>query len=107
METLLPNDQLAVLVIGLLVPLVGYLLNYVGPWIDEKVKGVVQVVVAAVAAGLYQAVEAGGLGLNDVTLQLIVTAILGALAAHKLLWLPSGISTSLGGGRNKTEHAVG
>jgi hypothetical protein len=87
--------------------LVGYLLNYIGPWIDERVKGTVQVVVAAVAAALYQAVEAGNLGLNDVTLQLVVTAILGALAAHKLLWLPSGISTSLGGGRNKTEHAVG
>lgn len=107
METLLPDAQLTVLVIGLLVPLAGYLLNYVAPWIDERVKGIVQVVVAAVAAALYQAVEAGNLGLNDVTLQLVVTAILGALAAHKLLWLPSGISTSLGGGRNKTEHAVG
>jgi hypothetical protein len=101
MEMLLPDNQLAVLVIGLLVPLAGYLLNYAGPWASEKVKGLVQVAVAAVAAGLYQAVEAGNLGLNDVTLQLVVTAVLGALAAHKLLWLPSGISTSLGGGRNK------
>lgn len=100
-EVLLPATQLAVLAVGLLVPLVGYALNYVGPWLDEKVKGIVQVVVAAIAAGLYQAIDVGNFGFNNTTLQLVVTAILAALAAHHLLWKPSGISTALGGGRNK------
>lgn len=100
-EVILPATQLAVLAIGLLTPLVGYVLNYLGPWVDERVKGVVQVLVAAIAAGLYQALDAGHLGFNNTTLQLVITAVLAALAAHHWLWKPSGISTTLGGGRNK------
>lgn len=100
-KLLVSQDQLWVLVIGSIVPLVGYVLNYLGPWVDEKIKAVVQVLVAAVAAALYTALETNVLGLNSQTLQLVVTAIVAALAAHHWLWKPSTISTELGGGRNK------
>lgn len=99
-EVLLPSIQVAVIAIGSLVPLVSYVLNHFAPWADEKIKGIVQVVVAAISAGLYQALDAGGLGFNNTTLQLVITAIFAALAAHHLLWKPSGISTRLGGGQN-------
>lgn len=99
-EVLLPTTQLIVLAIGLLTPVVGYVVNYYAPWCDEKVKGIIQVVVAAVAAGLYQSLEAGNFGANNETLQLVITAIIAALSAHKLFWKPSGISTTLGGGSN-------
>ncbi len=104
-ETVLPNLQVYVLAIGTLVPLASYVLNHFAPWADERVKGIVQVVVAAVAAALYQALAAGNLGLNGATLELVLTAIIGALGAHKLLWSPSGISTSLGGGSDAADSA--
>ena len=99
-EVLLPTTQIAVLSIGLLTPIVGYIINHFGPWVDEKVKGIIQLVVAAAAAGLYQAVEVDTFGWNNTTLQLVVTAILAALTAHKFFYVPSGISTTLGGGSN-------
>lgn len=97
----LPTDQVWALVAGALVPAVGYVLNHHAPWIDEKIKAIIQVLVAAVAGGLAQAIAAGDVGFNDVTLQFVVTAVMAALAAHKFFWLPSGLSTRLGGGTNR------
>lgn len=97
----LDNPQFAVLLIGSLVPLVGYVLNTYAPWVDEKVKGVVQVVVAAVAGGLYTALETKVFGFNSETAQLVFSAVLAALSAHHLLWKPANISSALGGGQNK------
>jgi hypothetical protein len=96
----LPAIQAVAVLIGFLSPLVTYVLNHYAPWADEKIKAVVQVVVAAVAAGLYQAIEVGSIGFNSVTLQLVSTAVFAALLTHKILWLPSGISAKLGGGTN-------
>lgn len=100
MHLLLSATQIVVFAIGSLVPLVTYVLNHYAPWADEKVKGVVTVVVAAIAAGLYQALDAGHLGFNATTLQLVLTAIVGALAAHNWLYTKSGINLALGGGSN-------
>jgi hypothetical protein len=99
-EVLLPNAQVVVMAIGTLVPLVTYVLNHYAPWVDEKVKGVVTVVVAAIAAGLYQAIELNDFGANDHTLQLVLSAIVAALTAHHWFYRPSGINVALGGGTN-------
>jgi mannitol-specific phosphotransferase system IIBC component len=93
-ETLLPYTQVYVLVIGSLVPLAAYVINHYAPWVDERIKALVQVVVAAASAGLYQALEVGHIGLNGTTLQLVVTAIIGALGAHKLLCAHPNASTT-------------
>lgn len=98
----LPSIQFWSLVIGSLVPLATYLINHYGPQTDERVKGLIQVVVAAVAGALYQLLNTGDLALNTATLQVVGTAVAAALFAHRLLWLPSGISTALGGGTNKS-----
>lgn len=100
MHLLIPTTQLIVFAIGALVPIATYILNHFAPWADEKVKGIVTIVVAALSAGLYQALDAGHLGFNNTTLQLVLTAIFAALTAHHLFYKPSTISTALGGGRN-------
>jgi hypothetical protein len=97
----LPTDQVWTLIAGVLSPVVAYALNFAGPWASEKLKALVQVGAAAIAGGLTQAIVAGGVGFNGKTLQFVITAIFAALTAHKTLWQPSGISTALGGGRNK------
>jgi hypothetical protein len=97
----LPSVQLWTLAIGALVPLVTYVVNHFAPWASEPVKAAVVVVASAVAGGIYQAIEAGQVGFNGTTAQFILTAVIGALAAHKLLWAPAGISTRLGGGSNR------
>lgn len=97
----LPTDQLWALAVGLLVPLVTYVLNYVGPWVSEPVKAGVLVIAAAVAGGLAQAITAGDVGFNTTTLQFVLTAVLSALSAHRILWKPSGVSAKLGGGQNR------
>lgn len=93
---LFPVDQIIILVIGSLVPLVSYVLNKYLPTTSESVKALVHVVVAAIAGALYTAVDTSVFGFNNVTLQLIVTAVVGALAAHKLLWKPAKINEKLG-----------
>jgi hypothetical protein len=94
---LLPNEQLVVLFIGALIPLVGYVLNRYAPWISESVKGVVQVALAAVAGGVYAAIEApGDLGFDNTTFQLILSSVVAALFAHNMLWKPAKVNTKLG-----------
>lgn len=96
----LASTQVWVLAVGALVPIVTYVLNHVAPWTSEPVKAFVLVVAAAVAGGVTQAINAGNVGFNDSTFQLVLTSIIAALAAHGFLWKPSGVSTRLGGGSN-------
>lgn len=96
MNLLLNNPQLWVIVIGSIVPLGGYILNKVGPWVDESTKAFVQVLLAAVTTGLYTALDTNVFGFNDDTLQLVLTGIAAALAAHKLLWKPARVNERLG-----------
>lgn len=90
---------LYLLVLGAATPLVGYVLNHFAPWASEQVKGIVQAVLAAGVAVLYQAVTPGDFGLNDETLLAVVTAMVGALLGH-LGWSASGINGMLGAGTN-------
>ena len=99
----LSTTQLTTLIVGALVPIVTYVLNHIGPWLDEKTKAAVLIVVSAVAGGLWQAIEVGGVGWNDQTLQFVITAIIGALTAHNFFYRPAGINTALGGGSNKQD----
>ena len=98
-----PTDQVWVLVLGIVIPALTYMLNHVAPWKDEKIKATVLVIASAVVAALYEGLFAGGIGFDNATLQLVLTAIIAALGAHKLFYVPSGISAKLGGGTNRRE----
>lgn len=100
MHLLIADKQLWVLLIGSLVPLVTYVLNYFGPYVDEKIKAVVLVVVSAAAGALYTALESPDFGWNTTTRELVLSAVVAALMAHNWLWRPSAIAHALGGGRN-------
>lgn len=96
MHLILANKQFLVLLLGTLTPLVGYLLNRVGPWLDEATKGFVQVLLAAVVGALFTALDTNAFGWNDTTIQLVLTAVIGALTAHHWFWKPTKINTRLG-----------
>lgn len=100
---LLGTTQLWVLILGALVPAVTYVLNHYAPWATEPVKATVLAVVAAAVGAAYVAIETRAFGLNEATLQLVLTAVLGAFGAHLLIWKPSTISAKLGGGSNAHE----
>lgn len=99
----LPTDQIWAFVAGNLAPLFAYVLNHYAPWISEKIKVFAQFVVASIAGGLTQAITTGGVGFNAVTLQFVVTAVVGAFLAHAWVWQRSTVAQSLGGGSNHTD----
>jgi hypothetical protein len=100
----LPGDQVWTLIIGILVPAVTYLLNYVGPWLKEPAKAAVLVVVSAIAGGLYTALATSSFGWNGRTLQLVLTSVIAAFAAHHWFWVPSGIAFHLKAGQNRQDR---
>lgn len=96
----LGSKQTWALLIGTLVPLVTYVINRVGPWASEPVKAFVAVLASAVSGGLYTALATTSFGWNSATLQMVLTAVAASLAAHHMLWKPSGVSAHLGAGTN-------
>lgn len=90
------NNQIWITLIGSIVPLGGYVVNRYAPWAAEQVKAIVQVALAAVAAGLYTALSTSVLGWNAATLELVGTGVVSALLAHKILWQPAKINVKLG-----------
>lgn len=97
---LLHSTQLWVLLIGTVVPLVGYLANHYGPHVDEKAKAIVHVALAAAASAIFEQLDKGSIGFDATTAQLVLTGVVAALGTHHLLWKPSEIATALGAGRN-------
>jgi hypothetical protein len=93
---------LYLVVLGAVTPLAGYLINHFGPQTSEQVKGIVQGVLAAGVAVLYQAVTPGNLGLNTQTLLAVLTTMVSSLVGH-YGWKTAGINTTLGGGFNHTK----
>lgn len=90
------NAQIWVILIGAIVPLGGYVLNRVGPWVTETVKALVQVALAAVAGALYTALDTDVFGWNHETLQLVLSAVAATLIAHNVLWQPAKVNVKLG-----------
>lgn len=93
---LLNLNQVWIVLIGGLVPLVSYVLNKVLPVSAEHLKAAIQVLVAAAAGALYTAVNTNVFGANAPTLQLVITAVAAALASHNWLWKPAGVNVLLG-----------
>lgn len=94
-QLVLPNQQFWVVLIGALVPLVGYYINKVLPWKTEQVKGIVQVVLAAIGGTAYTVIFGDVQGAGDFVQQCL-TAIAAGLFAHKTLWAPAGINLKFG-----------
>jgi hypothetical protein len=101
-QLVLPNQQFWVILIGALVPLAGYTINKLMPWKSEQVKGIVQVVLAAIGGTVYTVIFGDVKGVADF-LQQCVTAIAAGLFAHKTLWAPAGINLKFGASAPATE----
>lgn len=99
-ELVFSSQQFWSAVIGALVPLVTYALNYRAPWLTEHVKAIVLLVASAIAGALFQLLDTGSLHWNTRTFEVVATAVVMAFAAHVGFYRPSGINTLLGGGRN-------
>lgn len=97
-----PSVQTWALILGAITPLFTYILNHYAPWISEAAKAIALAVVSGVVGALWAAIETGVFGWNDATVQLVLTAILGAFGAHALIFKPAGINSKLGGGTNAT-----
>lgn len=99
----LPTDQLWTWIAAAVAILPMYLINHYAPWLTDPVKAAASTVFVAVAAGITQAITAGGVGFNQTTLQFIVTALGAAFLAHSVIWKPTGIATRLKAGTNKQD----
>lgn len=97
---ILSQTQLWIVLIGIFSPILSYLLNNkvlrkFWEGLPEPVAGMIHVLVAAVAAGVYAAVETNQFGWNDVSLQYVVTAVVAAFLAHNMGWKPIGVQAVL------------
>jgi len=86
--------------VGILSPLVSYCLNNKllrRFWenLPEPVAGMIHLLVAAVAAGAYEAVETNQFGWNAITAQYVLTAVIAAFLAHGAIWKPVGVQAVL------------
>lgn len=97
-QVLLSDDQLVVLLVGTIVPLGTYLFNRFAPWNNETVKGIVQVVLTAVAGTLYTWWFTDFESFADF-LQQAFSAVVAGLFAHNILWKPSGLNLVFGANR--------
>lgn len=101
----LPPEQLYAAVIGALVPLGGYVLNYFAPWTSDRTKGLVQIALVTLAGALYAVLDAKLDLFTAQSLQLIGTTFLTAFLTHTTAWKTTGVSTALGGGRNAQDKS--
>jgi hypothetical protein len=94
-QLVLPSQQIWVLMIGAVVPLLTYLINNKAPWKSEQAKAACQVIVTGIAGVAYTALAGNVHGFTDFAEQAF-TAILSGLFAHNLLWKPSGLNLAFG-----------
>lgn len=87
------------LVIGGVVPLVGYVVNKYAPWVSEPAKAAFMVALAAGVNVVYQLIQVGDFALDTRHLQLVATAVIGALLAH-YGYKAGDINLKLGAGQN-------
>lgn len=96
----LSQTQMWIVVVGILSPTVAYCLNNkllrrVWESLPEPVAGMIHLLVAAAAAGAYEAVETSQLGWNAATAQYILTAVVASFVAHGIIWKPTGVQATL------------
>lgn len=90
-----------IIVVSFLMTAVGYVLNYVLPFLKtDRQKGVAHAVYQAAGVILFELATGAGFGLNEATLTAFITAIATWGVSHGLLFKPTGWSTALGAGRN-------
>lgn len=99
-KLVIPSLQFWTAALAALAPLGTYVLNRYAPWADERVKAIVHVVMAAAVGVVYPLIATGGWAFDTRHLELVGSAVISALIAHRILWMPSGISTALGAGTN-------
>lgn len=102
----IPPDQLWAIIAGAVVALPTYTINKFFPYTDEKIKGIVHLVTAAIAGGITQAIVAGNVGFNDDTLQFVIAAVVGVIGIQSF-WKKSGIGIAFGQGQNKPDQTPG
>lgn len=100
MNLLFDNTQFWVLVLGSITPLAGYVFNKFLPWVDETAKAIFQVLLAAIVAALFTALDTNVFGWNQDTFELVLTGVVAALGAHNLLWRPAKVNVKLGAKEN-------
>lgn len=93
---LFDNRQVVISFIASFIPLLGYVVNSFLARLPEHVKAFVHVVLAAAGGAIYDAIVANNFGWNWATGQVILTAVVAALAAHHLLWKPATVNAILG-----------
>ena len=97
---ILSQIQMWIVVVGIFSPLVAYVLNSkllrrVWASLPEPIAGMIHLLVAAVAAGVYEAVETSQFGWNAITEQYVLTAVVAAFVAHGVIWKPVGVQAVL------------
>lgn len=97
---LLSQMQMAMVVVGIFSPILAYVLNNkvirrFWEGLPEPVAGMVHVLAAAVAAGIYESLESSQFGWNDVTLQYMLTAVFVSFLAHGMIWKPVAVQRLL------------
>lgn len=94
----LPTTQIWCIVAGCISPLITYVLNNrLLKNLSEPIKAVIFLVGAAIAGGIAQAINAGNVGFNQSTFQLVATSVLAAIIAHFGFWQPSTIAAKVRG----------
>lgn len=90
---LLPSVQVWAALVGAVVPLLTYVINRYVP--SEPLRASILVVASAVAGAVVQLLDTGGLAFDVNTLQVILTAVVGALGAHHGFWKPAHVAARL------------
>lgn len=104
-ELLLTSLQYWAAILGAIAPLAGYLINKHAPWVHERVKFFVQVVLAAATGSVYQLIQTDSWAFDTQTFQTMGIAVFAALFMHRFGWLPSEIAQMFGSGQNNPRTA--
>jgi hypothetical protein len=105
-QIVISDHEFYVLLIGSIVPLGGYLSNAGSEWLlggsrlgalvkSQSFKGLMQVVLTAIAGYLYTALSTDVHGFVNIS-QGAFSAVVAALFAHNILWRPANVNVRLG-----------
>lgn len=83
-------------IVGIFAPLPAYILN-TKLWKDapETVKSLVTTLVAAIGGGITMAISTNVFGINNATLEVILTSVFLAFGAHHGVWKPNTVQAKL------------